>query len=63
MADRYYLPAEQVKALQEVLDAAEGHSPDLVADVRRLVFATEIPDDMADEIEREMENAATGLSI
>lgn len=63
MADRYYLPAAQVQELSAILDNAEESAPDLVSEVRRLVFATEIPDDMGDEIERKLNNAETGFSI
>lgn len=59
MADRYYLPAEQVQELSAILADAEAREPDLVQDVRRLVFATEIPNEMADEIERQLDNAET----
>lgn len=63
MADRYYLPAAQVQELSEILETAEATSPALVADIRRLVFATEIPDEFADDLERALDNAETGLSI
>lgn len=63
MADRYYIPADQVQELSAILDDAEGSATDLVAHVRRLVFATPIPDDVADDIERQLDNAETGLSI
>ncbi|GGG77433.1 hypothetical protein GCM10011415_27910 [Salipiger pallidus] len=63
MADRYYLPATQVLELSAILEDAEEKAPDLVAEVRRLVFATPIPDDAADEVERQLDNAETGLSI
>lgn len=63
MSDRYYLPAAQVQELSEILDDAEEKAPDLVAEVRRLVFATALPDDVADNVERQLDNAQTGLSI
>lgn len=63
MADRYYLPATQVQELSVILDAAEATSPELVDNIRRLVFATEIPDEFADDLERALDNAETGLSI
>lgn len=63
MADRYYLPAAQVQEISELLDREEANAPLLVAEIRRLVFATAIPDDMADDIERQLKNAENGFSI
>lgn len=63
MADRYYIPAEQVQEISGILTEWEDVSPELVEHMRRLVFATPIPDDLADDIERSMDNSETGLSI
>lgn len=63
MADRYYIPAEQAIELSQILESEQDNAPELVASVRRIVFATPIPEDIADELERSLENAATGLSL
>ncbi|CUI01119.1 hypothetical protein [Leisingera aquaemixtae] len=74
MASRFYIPADQVQELSRSLQTAEDtvcKDPVdalralnlLVEDVRRLVFATEVPDELADQLERDMDSAETGLSI
>lgn len=74
MASRFYIPADQAQELSQSLEAAEDAAFKdagdalkalnlLVEDVRRLVFATEVPDELADQLERDIDNAETGLSI
>jgi hypothetical protein len=57
MAERYYLPGDKVAELAEILDAAEQEAPELVADVRRLVYGTEVPEDLALKLEEDMRSA------
>lgn len=65
MTGRYYIPAAQAQELSAILADAESIAPSLVADVRRLIFAIEMPDEMVDEIESQLnQNASrTGSSI
>ncbi|MPM20173.1 hypothetical protein SDC9_66602 [bioreactor metagenome] len=57
MAERYYLPENDVLELKEILDAAQTDAPGLVADIRRLVFGTEVPEDLALKLEEDFRTA------
>ena len=63
MAQRYYIPADQVQKIHEILSELEGREPEIVADLKALIFGTEVPKEQAEELERQLRDLDSGFSM
>ncbi len=63
MTERYYIPAEQVRKIREILGEVEEREPKLVADLDPLIFGTLVPDHLADELERQLRDLDSDFSM